>query len=220
MEYSNIAHVGYIRGSPACVLAHRFWCRLHGHPVVEHSKDNLSNAGFPVNGYDGDDEALGPITPPPENVPPPQLVDFAEIPFDYAAWGLPLENLPNNPKRLTWFPAPEYADGHELDIAALTQQLSLVAVAQSVESVSPGFGNDFVASVWEWPGEPNPVVDLGPPEWPTVPQQHTPPFSWEDHWHEVHARDLELGDNQDINIGGGLEIDSEHIICPLPVVTN
>ncbi|GAB1527175.1 hypothetical protein RhiTH_010350 [Rhizoctonia solani] len=89
MEYSNIAHVGYICGSPACVLAHCFWCRLHGHPVVEHSKDNLSNAGFPVNGYDGNNKALGPITLPPENVPPPQLVDFAEVPFDYAAWGLP-----------------------------------------------------------------------------------------------------------------------------------
>ncbi|GAB1527176.1 hypothetical protein RhiTH_010351 [Rhizoctonia solani] len=118
------------------------------------------------------------------------------------------------------FPAPEYAHGHEFDIAALMQQLSLVAVAQSVESVSPGFGNDFVASVWEWPGEPNPVNDLGPPEWPTVPQQHTPPFSWEDHWHKVHACDLELSNNQDVNIGGGLKIDSEHIICPLPVVTN
>ncbi|GAB1527317.1 hypothetical protein RhiTH_010492 [Rhizoctonia solani] len=118
------------------------------------------------------------------------------------------------------FPAPEYAHGHKFNIAALTQQLSLVAVAQSVESVSPGFGNDFVASVWEWPGEPNPVNDLGPPEWPTVPQQHTPPFLWEDHWHEVHARDLELSNNQDVNIGGGLEINSEHIIRPLPVVTN
>ncbi|GAB1523809.1 hypothetical protein RhiTH_006959 [Rhizoctonia solani] len=59
MEYSDIAHVG------------------------------LSIAGFPVNGYNGNNKALGPITPPPENVPPPQLVDFAEVPFDYAAWGLP-----------------------------------------------------------------------------------------------------------------------------------
>ncbi|GAB1528367.1 hypothetical protein RhiTH_011561 [Rhizoctonia solani] len=244
MEYSNIAHVGYIRGSPACVLAHRFWCRLHGHPVVEHSEDDLSDAGFPVNGYDGDDKALGPITPPPENVPPPQLVDFAEVPFDYAAWGLSPQESSKQPKTAYLgyqngdsftapeyaplhaaneageFPAPEYAHSHEFDIAALTQQLSLVAVAQSVESVSPGFGNDFVASVWEWPGEPNPVVELGPPEWPTVPQQHTPPFSWEDHWHEVHARDLELDNNQGVNIGGGLEIDSEHIIRPLSVVTN
>ncbi|GAB1526424.1 hypothetical protein RhiTH_009591 [Rhizoctonia solani] len=243
MEYSNIAHVGYICGSPACVLAHCFWCRLHGHPVVKHSEDNLSDAGFPVNGYDGNDEALGPITPPPENVPPPQLVDFAEVPFDYAAWGLPPRESSEQPKtaylgyqngdsftapeyaplhaanKAGEFPAPEYAHDHEFDIAALTQQLSLVAVAQSVESVSPGFGNDFVASVWEWPGEPNPVDDLGPPEWPTVPQQHTPPFSWEDHWHEVHARDLELSNNQDVNIGGGLEINSEHIIRPLPVVT-
>ncbi|GAB1528037.1 hypothetical protein RhiTH_011228 [Rhizoctonia solani] len=244
MEYSNIAHVGYICGSPACVLAHCFWCRLHGHPVVKHSKDNLSDAGFPVNGYNGDDEALGPITPPPENVSPPQLVDFAEVPFDYAAWGLPPRESSEQPETAYLgyqngdsftapeyaplhaaneagkFPAPEYAHSHEFDIAALTQQLSLVAVAQSVESVSPGFGNDFVASVWEWPGEPNPVVDLGPPEWPTVPQQHTPPFLWEDHWHEVHARDLELGNNQGVDIGGGLEIDSEHIICPLSIVTS
>ncbi|QRW15525.1 hypothetical protein RhiXN_03526 [Rhizoctonia solani] len=244
MEYSNIAHVGYIRGSPACVSAHRFWCRLHGHPVVEHSEDDLSDAGFPVNGYDGNDKALGPITPPPENVPPPHLVDFAEVPFDYAAWGLPPREPSEQPEtthlgyqngdsftapeyaplhaanKAGEFPAPEYAHSHELDIAALTQQLSLVAVAHSVESVSPGFGNDFVESVWEWPGEPNPVVDLGPPEWPTVPQQHTPPFSWEDHWHEVHARDLKLGDNKDVNIGGGLEIDSEHIIRPFPVVSN
>ncbi|QRW26574.1 hypothetical protein RhiXN_12235 [Rhizoctonia solani] len=204
----------------------------------------VSIAGFPVNGYDGDNEALGPITPPPENVPPPQLVDFAEVPFDYAAWGLPPRESSEQPETAYLgyqngdsftapeyaplhaaneageFPAPEYAHSHEFDIAALTQQLSLVAVAQSVESVSPGFGNDFVASVWEWPGEPNPVVDLGPPEWPTVPQQHTPPFSWEDHWHEVHARDLELSNNQGVDIGGGLEIDSEHIIRPLSVVTS
>ncbi|GAB1523808.1 hypothetical protein RhiTH_006958 [Rhizoctonia solani] len=118
------------------------------------------------------------------------------------------------------FPAPEYAHSHELNIAALTQQLSLVAVAQRVESVSPRFGNNFVASVWEWLGEPNPVNNLGPPEWPTVLQQHTPPFLWEDHWHKVHACNLELGNNQDVNIGRGLEINLEHIICPLPVVTN
>ncbi|QRW19989.1 hypothetical protein RhiXN_08964 [Rhizoctonia solani] len=244
MEYSNIAHVGYICGSPACVSAHCFWCHLHSHPVVEHSKDNLSNAGFPVNGYNGNNKALGPITPPPGNIPQPQLVDFAEVPFDYAAWGLPPQEPSKQPKtaylgyqngdlftapeyallhaanKAGKFPAPEYAHSHKLDIAALTQQLSLVAVAQSIDSISPGFGNNFVASVWEWPGEPNPVVDLGPPEWPTVPQQHTPLFSWEDHWHEVHARDLELGNNQDVNIGGGLEIDSEHIIRPLPVATN
>ncbi|QRW15524.1 hypothetical protein RhiXN_03525 [Rhizoctonia solani] len=220
MEYSNIAHVGYIR--------------------VEHSEDDLSDAGFPVNGYDGNDKALGPITPPPENVPPPHLVDFAEVPFDYAAWGLPPREPSEQPEtthlgyqngdsftapeyaplhaanKAGEFPAPEYAHSHELDIAALTQQLSLVAVAHSVESVSPGFGNDFVESVWEWPGEPNPVVDLGPPEWPTVPQQHTPPFSWEDHWHEVHARDLKLGDNKDVNIGGGLEIALNTSFAPFP----
>ncbi|KAF8761034.1 hypothetical protein RHS01_01290 [Rhizoctonia solani] len=177
----------------------------------------LSIAGFPVNRYNGNNKALGPITPPPENVPPPQLVDFAENGDLFTAPEYAPLHAANKAGK---FPAPEYAHGHKFNIAALTQQLSLVAVAQSVESVSPGFGNDFVASVWEWPGEPNPVDDLGPPEWPTVPQQHTPPFLWEDHWHEVHARDLELSNNQDVNIGGGLEIDSEHIIRPLPVVTN
>ncbi|GAB1521609.1 hypothetical protein RhiTH_004706 [Rhizoctonia solani] len=215
MEYSNIAHL-----------------------------TRLSIAGFPVNGYNGNNKALGPITLPPENIPPPQLVDFAEVPFNYTAWGLSPQEPSKQPKtaylgyqnsnlftapeytplhaanKAGKFPAPEYTHGHELNIAALTQQLSLVAIAQSVESVSPGFGNDFVASVWEWLGEPNPVVDLGPPEWPTVPQQHMLLFLWEDHWHKVHACNLELGNNQDINIGRGLEINLEHIICPLPVVTN
>ncbi|KAF8714209.1 hypothetical protein RHS03_00380, partial [Rhizoctonia solani] len=217
MEYSNIAHVGYICGSPACVLAHCFWCCLHGHLVVEHSKDNLSNAGFPVNRYNGNNKALRPITPLPENVLLPQLVDFAENGNLFMALEYALLHATNKAGK---FPALEYAHSHKFDIAALTQQLALVAVAQSVESVSPGFGNNFVASVWEWLGEPNPVVDLGPPEWPMVLQQHTQPFLWEDHWHEVHTCNLELGNNQDVDIGGGLKIDLEHIICPLPVVTN
>ncbi|KAF8749991.1 hypothetical protein RHS01_09611 [Rhizoctonia solani] len=231
MEYSNIAHVGYIRGSPACVSAHCFWCRLHGHPVVEHSEDNLSNAGYQLQ------DSLSTDTMATTKHWD-QLLRRLRT-FRRPSWwtsrkslrlrrlGLPPRESSEQPKTAYLgyqnageFPAPEYAHGHEFDIAALTQQLSLVAVAQSVESVSPGFGNDFVASVWEWPGEPNPVDDLGPPEWPIVPQQHTPPFSWEDHWHEVHARNLELSNNQDVNIGGGLEIDSEHIIRPLPVVTN
>ncbi|KAF8749197.1 hypothetical protein RHS01_10204 [Rhizoctonia solani] len=167
---NNIAHVGYIRAPPPA-----FWRIVFGAVCMV---TRLSIAGFPVNGYDGDDEALGPITPPPENVRRPKSSEQPKTAYlgyqNGDSFTAPEYAPLHAANKAGEFPAPEYADGHELDIAALTQQLSLVAVAQSVESVSPGFGNDFVASVWEWPGEPNPVVDLGPPEWPTVPQQHTP----------------------------------------------
>ncbi|QRW17533.1 hypothetical protein RhiXN_02457 [Rhizoctonia solani] len=156
----------------------------------------LPIAGFPVNRYNSNNKAVGPLTLLPENALLPQLVDFAEVPFNYATRGLPSQEPSKQPKtaylgyqnsnlfmapeytllhtanKAGRFPAPSYAYSHKHDIAALMQQLSLVAIAQSADPISPRFGNNFIASVWEWPGEPNPVVNLGPPEWPTVPQQH------------------------------------------------
>ncbi|KAF8750455.1 hypothetical protein RHS01_09222 [Rhizoctonia solani] len=117
------------------------------------------------------------------------------------------------------FPAPEYAHGHKLTLLLSRSNSLWLPLRRALNPSPPGLVTTL--SLLFGSGRENQTRrDLGPPEWPTVPQQHTPPFSWEDHWHEVHARDLELGNNQDVNIGGGLEIDSEHIICPLPVVTD
>ncbi|KAF8747199.1 hypothetical protein RHS01_11400 [Rhizoctonia solani] len=198
-HYSNLAHVGYIRGSPACVSAHRFWCRLHGHPVIDGSEDDLSDAGFPINGYDADDESLGPLTPPTE-----------------VSCRLPLHAASNAGE----YPAPPNSSNYELDVNALTEQLAQVAVVQDANPAPPSFSADFVESIWEWPGEPQPVADLGPPEWPSVPQQHTPPFSWEDHWHEVRARNLRTEGDMDFDIGGGIEINANHVIQTRPVASN
>ncbi|KAF8747863.1 hypothetical protein RHS01_11218 [Rhizoctonia solani] len=219
-HYSNLAHVGYICGSPACVSAHRFWCRLHGHPVIDSSEDDLSDAGFPINGYDADDESLGPLTPPTEVSLPPALEEFAEQIFNYAAWGIEPPVIPES-HGIQWL-------GQQYGIHSLRrtrrqrsyQQLAQVAVVQDADPAPPSFSADFVESIWEWPGEPQPVADLGPPEWPSVPQQHTPPFSWEDHWHEVCARDLRTKGDMDFDIGGGIEISANHVIQTRPVTSN
>ncbi|GAB1525823.1 hypothetical protein RhiTH_008989 [Rhizoctonia solani] len=243
-HYSNLAHVGYICGSPACVSAHRFWCRLHGHPVIDSSEDNLSDAGFPINDYDANNESLGPLTPPTEVSLPPALEEFVEQIFNYAAWGIKPPVIPES-HRIQWlgqqygdsftapefeplhaasnageYPAPPNSRNYELDVNTLTEQLAQVAVVQDADPAPPSFSADFVESIWEWPGEPQPVANLGPPEWPSVPQQHTPPFSWEDHWHEVRARDLRTEGDMDFDIGGGIEINANHVIQTRPVTSN
>ncbi|KDN40002.1 hypothetical protein RSAG8_08451, partial [Rhizoctonia solani AG-8 WAC10335] len=44
-NYHNLAHSGYMRGSPGFVAAHRYWCRLNRHPVTDRSEDDESTAG-------------------------------------------------------------------------------------------------------------------------------------------------------------------------------
>ncbi|KAF8747099.1 hypothetical protein RHS01_03678 [Rhizoctonia solani] len=206
MEYSN-SHVGYIRAPPPA-----FWrivfgavCMVTRSPGYQ-SQDSLSTDTTARR-------STGTITPPPENVPPPQLVDFAENGDSFTAPEYAPLHAANKAGK---FPAPEYAHGHELDIAALTQQLSWLPSHRASNPSPPGSVTTS-SSVWEWPGEPNPVVDLGPPEWPAVPQQHTPPFSWEDHWHEVHARDLELATTRTSTSAEGSK-STRTYHSPLPVV--
>ncbi|QRW27786.1 hypothetical protein RhiXN_02381 [Rhizoctonia solani] len=172
-HYSNMAHVGYIRGSPACVSAH------------------ASDAGFPINDYDADNESLGPLTPPTEVSSPPALEEFAEQIFNYAAWGIEPPVIPES-HGIQWlgqqygdsftapefeplhaasnageYPAPPNSSNYKLDVNALTEQLAQVAVVQDADPAPPSFSADFVKSVWEWPGEPqpSPTWDLlsGPP---------------------------------------------------------
>ncbi|KAF8754157.1 hypothetical protein RHS01_06495 [Rhizoctonia solani] len=146
--------------------------------------------GFPINGYDADDESLGLLTPPTEVSPPPALEEFAEQIFDYAAWGLeppvipsPTESTgwdsntaihslrrslsPCTPQAMQASTLPPQQQQYELDVNALTEQLAQVAVVQDADPAPPSFSADFVKSVWEWPGEPQPVAiwDLlsGPP---------------------------------------------------------
>ncbi|KAF8749955.1 hypothetical protein RHS01_09621 [Rhizoctonia solani] len=147
-HYSNLAHVGYIRGSPACVSAHRFCFS------------------------------------------PPALEEFAEQIFNYAAWGLeppsslsPTESTgwdsntaihslrrslsPARRKQCRRVPCTPNSSNYELDVNALTEQLAQVAVVQDADPAPPSFSADFVESIWEWPGEPqpSPTWDLlsGPP---------------------------------------------------------
>ena len=43
-HYHNLAHAGYMRGSPGFVSAQRYWCRVTGYPVIDRSEDDESTA--------------------------------------------------------------------------------------------------------------------------------------------------------------------------------
>ncbi|KEP45717.1 hypothetical protein V565_247380 [Rhizoctonia solani 123E] len=45
-HHHNLAYANYMRGSPGLVSAHRYWCRLRGFPVLDHSEDDESAADF------------------------------------------------------------------------------------------------------------------------------------------------------------------------------
>ncbi|KAF8688198.1 hypothetical protein RHS03_09768, partial [Rhizoctonia solani] len=223
-HYSNLAHVG--------------------HPVIDCSEDNLSDAGFPINVYNANNESLGLLTPPTEVSLLPALEEFAEQIFNYATWGLEPLVIPES-HGIHWlgqqygnsftatefgplhaasnagkYPAPPNSSNYKLNVNALTKQLAQVAVVQDTNPTPLSFSTDFVKSVWEWPGEPQPVANLGPPEWLSVLQQHMPPFSWEDHWHKVCTHDLKIKGDMDFNIGGGIKINTNHVIQTCPVASN
>ncbi|KAF8750292.1 hypothetical protein RHS01_09342 [Rhizoctonia solani] len=133
-----------------------------------------SDAGFPINGYDADDKSLGPLTPPTEVSRRLRWKNLrnksSTTPLGDSS--LPIHSLrrslsPARRKQCRRVPCTPNSSNYELDVNALTEQLAQVAVVQDADPAPPSFSADFVESIWEWPGEPqpSPTWDLlsGPP---------------------------------------------------------
>ncbi|KAG8731421.1 hypothetical protein FRC11_004214 [Ceratobasidium sp. 423] len=63
-HFHNLAHSGYMRGSPGFVAAQRYWCRSNGHPVTDRSEDDESTADFELLAQE-QEESSDALAPPP-----------------------------------------------------------------------------------------------------------------------------------------------------------
>ncbi|CCO33784.1 hypothetical protein BN14_07870 [Rhizoctonia solani AG-1 IB] len=214
-HYTNLAHVGYIRGSPGLVSAHRFWCRMQGLPINDPSEDDLSDAGFPIEGYGDDTPAVELPMPPPEPTSFAQLDEFAERAFDYEEWGLEQPTSVDIDRirlRDCTSEVPSTAPaGRSPELAELVRQLEQVALLrrEAREAREPtGWGVDVAKPVWEWPGEPPNNKWIGSPVWPApqTPEPWVRPDFEEDEGLVLDDTDM------DFDIGGGIEISLNHLI--------
>ncbi|CUA75241.1 hypothetical protein RSOLAG22IIIB_11604 [Rhizoctonia solani] len=213
-HYHNLAHAGYMRGSPGFVSAHRYWCRLNGYAVLDRSEDEESTADFELIAEE-QRESLDALVPaaPPIPLPPPQedlaLPSASDRAFNAADWqvGAPRRSTGNDsfasidPELLrdlleggddldiisnfatTDSPPVALSNFLAFDVYDLIERLQEVSDLQR-PSEPTGWGNDTTEPAWEWPTEPAPAEApaMGPPVWPSAPQQSTPPLNWEDYW--------------------------------------
>ncbi|KAH7311798.1 hypothetical protein B0J17DRAFT_773478 [Rhizoctonia solani] len=233
----NLAYASYMRGSPGLTSANWLWFRLQGHPVLNRSEDDESTAEFDelVRDQMESADALEDDFPVPqdvsmeeddsdrrsENAPLigehcPCLGDLGRSPLGFNLVD-PVRTLPERPNSLdSIFPDPVTgsSDSSPLGLDCLVDKLEDLAVTQSSSELA-GSGAIDSDTEWEWTTEPtlHKAPPMGPPTWPTVPQQTTPPLTWEDFWSTIKGEKVAA---EEVPKGSSL---IDHIIITHPAAS-